>query len=122
MSTTVSADNPIFDQSFCYGGINSRVIKLTTREGIEIKKAYNEMIKQYKTNVSKIHKILNLLVKKTKTGYKLHDIDSNALETIIQKTKEQIRLMYIESLMNYQYLLDRAKNIPNVKLSISKNE
>lgn len=113
--------NPVFLQEYC-PVIENVVIDLSTEEGKNVRKMYDTMTSKMNQNIKKINDILNDIVMETSYGsYELKDVDSNKLDDIITRTKICIRLFYIESILQYQYLLNTVKNIATLKVSIDRN-
>lgn len=120
-SIHVPKGNPVFLKSYC-NLIENRVVDLSTKEGKIVKGIYDNMISNYRRNIDEIQGILTkLVVKHPKNQYTLSDIDGEALNNIVMLTKKTVRRFFIQSILDYQHLLDTIKNTPNVKLSIKTN-
>lgn len=119
-NVVVSAMNPVFLKDYCTS-IDNEVVDLSTVEGKRIKSMYDEMVHKYRMNMKAIQDILQEVVIVTNDGYELRDIDSTKLDDIIHRTKMNIRIFYMESILQYQCLLDNIKNIATVKVSINRD-
>lgn len=113
----IERDNPVFSRDYCFA-IHKLVIPLNTKDGQRVLQQYNTMLKNYKTNVTTIEKLIQLLVNKTKSGsFELKDLTKPELDDIIYKVKKTIQLYYVQSILDYQNLLDLCKTIPNINVS-----
>lgn len=121
-SIFIQKGNPVFLKNYC-NVIDNHSVDITTKEGRVVKNQYDIMIKNYKKNIDEVHTILQKLVTRQSNGnYTLVDIDGETLKHIIHITKQAVRKFFLQSILDYQHLLDLAKNTPNVKLSIKTNE
>ncbi len=113
----VEKDNPVFSKENCFE-IHKIVISLKDNNGKQVLDYYNTMKSNYKKNINKINELLNLLINKSDNGdYNLRDITKIKLDEIINEVKLSIKLYYIQSLIDYQNLLDLAKKLPNINVS-----
>jgi hypothetical protein len=113
----INKDNPIFAKEFCYAP-RKVVIKTSTAEGKQVFELYKVFKKNYEANISKIITIIQKLVIPNKDGsYTLKDIDKSVLDGIIEEVKVCIKTFYVQSIIDYQNLLDKAKLIPNIQFS-----
>lgn len=113
----VEKDNPVFSKENCFE-IHKIVISLKDSNGKKVLDYYNIMKTNYKKNINKIDELLNLLIIKSVDGnYNLRDITKSKLDEIINNVKLSIKLYYIQSLIDYQNLLDLAKKLPNINVS-----
>lgn len=115
----VEKDNPVFSKDHCFE-MHKLVIPLRTKEGGQVIALYETMKSNYQANIKAVEKLLQSLVVKNKIGeYELKDLDKDELDGIISKVKKTIQLYYIQSILDYQNLLDLCKKIPNVNVSKS---
>jgi hypothetical protein len=110
---SIQKENPIFDSTWCYG-LGHVTIPLAEPEGKEAIKLYKQMRARYTANIKSIENILGKLVDKTTTGsYKLKDITKEQLDDVIALTKKKVTIFYLQSIVDFQDLLDRVKTFPN---------
>lgn len=112
----IQKDNPVFLSDYC-GAPLKLVVNLNTVEGKEILGYYKQMISKYRKNINDIHKILIKLTIKVNGKYELNDIDKNELDNLISEIKITIKKMYIESIFDFQNLLDLAKKTPKIHIT-----
>jgi hypothetical protein len=112
----VEKDNPIFLSEYCAASIKI-VIKLNTEKGKKIYEFYKQMHANYQSNIASIQKILDKLVVKSNNQFELRDITKKDLDNLIQETKSIIKLFYYKSILDFQKLLDMAKDAPNIHIS-----
>lgn len=109
----IPENNPIFNGNWCYSK-GFVTIPLSERDGRDAVKLYNEMRQRYTDNVKAIELILTSLVEKKRDGkWKLKDITKDELDKVIVQVKHKISLLYIQSIADFQYLLDRVRTFPN---------
>jgi hypothetical protein len=117
----VAAENPVLSTDYCYD-VQKLVISLKGKEGDRIKEHYVKMKDHYVNNIKRMEAILAKMVKKEKKAlaphgyYELVDIDTAQLEKIIQEVKEVVQQLYLQSIMDYQLLLDVCKKSKNILL------
>lgn len=112
----VERDNPILSNEYCYEK-HKYVIQLDTPYGKNIQKQYDTMTGNYVANISTIERLLDLLITKNKDGtFTLKDIDKHALDGIVFQVKDTIKTYYMQSLLDFQKLLDIGKNTPNINI------
>ena len=116
MNIFVNKDNPIFTKDLCFAP-RKVVIKTSTKPGQEILNLYKIMKQNYVKNVKSMEEILKKLVHKYDGIYLLNDINKGALDSIITEIKNKVKILYIQSIVDYQNLLDKAKLIPNIEFS-----
>lgn len=116
----IDKHNPVLSNQYC-SAVDTRVVSLNTKEGKELKKLYYEMKERLSKNLQRIESIIRRLVTKTSDGFELNNISSTHLDQIIEDTKISIRLFILQSLLDYQHMLNMVKNIPNVKISVDSN-
>lgn len=119
-SVSIVKNNPVISKQFC-PAIEEHSIYLNTKEGKMIKELYDEMYGRYRQNLERVNGILQSLVVKNGSEYVLRDIDSNKLNDIIQNTKVCVRRFYLQSILDFQHMLDTSKNIPHLKLNINQH-
>ena len=54
---------------------------------------------------------------KNGSQYELKDIDKNSLDQIIADIKLKVKVFYIQSIFDFQTLLDLAKATPNIHIT-----
>lgn len=113
----INKDNPIFAKDLCFAP-RKVVIKTSTSEGKKIRDLYNVFKRNYESNIERVVTILQKLVVADKHGkYTLRDIDKSSLDNIITEVKVCIKTFYVQSIIDYQNLLDHAKLTPNIQFS-----
>lgn len=113
----VNKDNPILSKELCFSP-RKIMIKTSTIEGKIILNLYKDMKKNYIKNIDKIILILDKLVtKNSNSNYVLKDIDKRILDGILDEVKVNIKTFYIQSIIDYQNILDKAKLIPNIQFT-----
>jgi hypothetical protein len=112
----VEKDNPVFLKDFCYN-VKEIVIMMNKPNNKGIVEAFKTMQSNYKSNVKSIESLMNRLVMKKGTTYELRDITKYELDNIINDVKSTVKLFYIQSIMDYQHLLDIAKNIQTIEVN-----
>lgn len=113
----VEGNNPVFSKDYCYE-IHKLVIPLKHPEAKGVLETYENMRSHYQANLRSIEKLLGLVVTKSKDGhYELRDLTKTSLDEIIEKVKKAIQTYYLQSILDYQHLLDLCKTIPNVNVS-----
>jgi hypothetical protein len=100
--------NPIFSGYFCGSPISINV-KLSSTEGKKIKSLYEVLKKHYQANLAAVHDILNEIVQDDH----LQDLSKSQLDTIISKVKETVQMFYVQTLVDYQNLIDVALKVPS---------
>lgn len=113
----VSNDNPVLHSQYC-GSKRKVIIALKGREKSKKKviELYKKMRTNYTTNINAVLEILNKILRKTGDKYVLKDIDNDSLLAIIEQTKKTIIRFYVQSIVDFQSLLDFAKTIPSLNL------
>jgi hypothetical protein len=75
------------------------------------------MKENYKNNISNIQRLLNMLVTKNANGdFELKDVSQQELNDVIENVKTTIKTYYIQSILDYQLLLDIGKATPNINM------
>jgi hypothetical protein len=113
----VEKDNPIFLASYCAAPLRIAA-KLSTPQGKSIHAQYNRMKNNYETNVKDVHGILDKLVYKSSSGaYELKDVSKPDLNNIVEDVKTKIKGFYLQSIFDFQELLDIAKKSPSIHIN-----
>ena len=114
----IEKENPIFLSDYCAAPIKL-VVKLNTPEGKKLLAHYKKMLTAYEHNVASIYSYLTRMVHKNSHTkiYELKDIDKHELDMIIHDIKLKIKEFYIQSIFDFQNLLDMAKTTPNIHIN-----
>lgn len=116
----VEKDNPIFLKEFCYNP-KRIVVNLNAKSGMHphhVQTAFMTMQDHYRHNVKQIEHLLKRIVqKKTNNAYELKDITKPELDALITDVKSVIKLFFVQSILDYQHLLDTAKNNQNIQVN-----
>lgn len=118
----VVENNPILHSHYC--GSQKKVLislKSKTKDNEKVMELYNAMHKNYKDNIAKVMSIMQMLVSKHRgddgtDAYKLKDLSNDDLAEIIKKVKQTIILFYVQSIIDFQVLLDFAKTISSIRV------
>lgn len=113
---SVEKDNPIFQYENC-GAPMKVVIKLNTVQGKKVFKHYRQMKTTYKNNLENVHAILNTIVEHKHGQFELKDMNKQDLDAAIDKIKWEIKHFYLQSILDFQNLLDMAKESPNIHIT-----
>ena len=112
----VEKDNTIFSKEYCYE-MHKLVIPLSSSNGKKVNNQYKVMKENYKNNISNIQRLLNMLVTKNANGdFELKDVSQQELNDVIENVKTTIKTYYIQSILDYQLLLDIGKATPNINM------
>lgn len=112
----VEAHNTVFHKDYCYE-IRSYVIPLQNRDGKKVLDLYNRMKSNYDKNIVAIHAVVDKLVEQDSSGgYNLREVSKSDLDIIIDTTKSVIKTYYIQSIIDYQNLLDEARKVKNLNI------
>ena len=111
----ISENNPIFSNRMCLAG-GQRVVKLNTPDGRKVHESYKKMKANYNKNIKNIHDILNKLIYKQGEEYMLKDIKNNELEEVINSVKTQVKIFYMQSILDYQTIFDISAELPNISI------
>lgn len=115
MDIFVNKENPILAKEHCFAP-RKVIIKTSTTDGKQVMELYDQMKKNYVDNVNAVVGLLDHLVIHTKNGgYELKDIDKTMLDSIIEQVKVRVKTFYIQSIVDFQTLLDKARLIPNIE-------
>jgi hypothetical protein len=110
----IEAGNTVFSKEYCHE-MHQRVISLKSKDGMEMRAMYDLMIKNYKNNVNGIHTILNKLVSKAKDGsFILNEVSKDDLDLIIADIKDKCKVFYLQSIIDFQNLLDKAQHVESI--------
>jgi hypothetical protein len=114
----IEKDNPIFLKDYCYNK-KRIVVKVDSSNGRKAVEAFRSMQSNYKNNIRNIEGIMDrLVVKQGNAGeYELRDITKPELDDIVQSVKSCVKIFYIQSIADYQHLLDIVKNNNNIELN-----
>lgn len=116
LSVMIEKDNPIFHTRLCMSS-NQLMVKLDTTEGKKLLSMYKDMQSNYKNAINDVQSIIDKLVYKNGNNeYVLKDITKESLHMIIEDAKTKIKIFYLQSIVDYQNILDFAKTIPDVAL------
>jgi hypothetical protein len=108
----VEKDNPIFRKEFCYNP------KRMVVNFVDVQDAFTIMQEHYKQNIKQIEQLLKKIVqKKSNNLYELKDITKPELDTLVADVKSVVKLFFIQSILDYQHLLDTAKNNQNIQVN-----
>jgi hypothetical protein len=112
----IEKDNPVFLKDFCYN-VREIVIMTDKPNNKPIVDAFKKMQKNYQQNIKAIEELMNRLVMKKGSVYELKDITKYELDDVVNEVKSCVKLFYIQSIMDYQRLLDIAKNIQTIEVN-----
>jgi hypothetical protein len=115
----VESNNPVFLKDYCYN-VNEVIVKTDDSKSKVVTNSFKKMQQNYKANIANIERLLNKLVIKTSNNgniYELRDIDKPSLDIIVDDVKSTIKLFYIQSIFDFQNLLDVAKNNHNIEVN-----
>jgi hypothetical protein len=113
----VERNNPVFLKDYCYN-VNDVIVKTDSANNKIVMATFKKMQQNYKTNISNISGLMDKLVVKTGSGqYELRDIGKTELDVIVEDVKSTIKLFYIQSILDFQNLLDIAKNNQNIEVN-----
>jgi hypothetical protein len=116
LTVFIEKDNPIFHSKLCLSS-NQLMVQLDTSEGKKLHAMYKDMQASYNKSIKEIHTIIDKLVYKNGNDeYVLKDITKDVLHDIIEETKTKIKIFYLQSIIDYQNLLDFAKTMPDATL------
>ena len=113
---SVEKDNPIFQYEHC-GAPMKVVVKLNTPHGKKVFKHYKQMKTTYKQNLENVYAIVHSIVEKKNGQFELKDINKQDLDAAIDKIKWEIKHFYLQSILDFQSLLDLAKESPNIHIT-----
>ena len=114
MDLFINKDNPIFSSNFCFSP-RKIIIKTNTVEGKKVLHLYQLLKANYNGNIARVTAILDRLVSKKSDGsYQLIDVDKVTLDGIIEDIKLCIKAFYLQSMVDFQKILDQAKVTPNI--------
>jgi len=117
MGIFINKDNPIFSKDLCFAP-RKVLIKTSNLDGKAVLTLYNTMKINYDTNFKNIASLLEKLVVAHRDGtYTLKDIDKTTLDSVLESVKTNIKSFYLQSIIDYQNLLDKAKLIPSIEAS-----
>lgn len=113
----IAAENPIMHSKYCFSR-KKLVISLDKSVSAikELLKLYENMKNNYIKNVENIVGILKDIVEFKTDHFVLKNISSEDLQDIITDVKKTIIKFYVQSILDFQVLLDTAKTIPNARV------
>ena len=113
----IGPNNPILHSQYCYSKKDLFIPLLNAKNNPHVNaivEIYKGMRKHYIDNVGLILELLGKLVTKDSTNtYKLKDISSTQLEEIVTELKRIIIMFYVQSIVDFQVLLDYALSNDN---------
>lgn len=112
----IEKDNPIFLKEYCYN-VKELVITMSAPGNKAVVEAFKAMQRNYSNNIKNIEKLLERLVVKKGESYELRDITKFALDKIIHDVKSCVQVFYIQSITDYQVMLDIAKNNQTIQIN-----
>lgn len=113
----IENNNPVFSNKMCYS-IRKIIIKINKNEGKIVYHQYLKMKDNYIKNVNNIHKILNKIIIQEKNNYELRNLTAHDVNKIIQDVKIEIQQFYIQSILDFQIILDNATKIPKFNQNV----
>lgn len=112
----VAANNPVMHSKHCFSR-KQVMIPMTNAmkdENVrELVALYKEMRQNYIKNVDLVLAILGRLIVKDDQQFKLKDIDTAELEAVIHEVKRVVIMFYVQSIVDFQTLLDYALTLEN---------
>lgn len=113
----VEKDNPIFLATYCAAPLRIAA-KISTPQGKKLQAQYATMKKNYDANIKNVHAILDKMVYRSSSGsFELKDVSKNDLNNIVDDVKSSVRAFYIQSILDFQELLDIAKKSPSIHIN-----
>ena len=115
----IAKDNPVFLKDYCYD-VKQIVIQLGTNSSKDVEQSLATMKTNYNKNIKKVESLLSLLVhikQRQPPQFELRDITKTELDDIANQIKGTITAFYIQSLLDYQNLLDIAKSNHSIQLN-----
>ena len=113
LSLEVAKDNPVFSKNLCYAR-KKLILKISKHN--HVLKLYENLKSNYEKNVREIEHFLHKLVEKKDSKYVLKDITKPILDEIIEGVKSTVKVFYLQSISDFQNLLDAAKKVDNIGL------
>ena len=112
----IEQDNPVFLKEFCYN-VKEIVVPMNAPNNKPIVDAFKTMQTNYKNNIKSIEALLNRIIVKKGLKHELRDITKFELDSIVADTKSCIQVFYLQSIIDYQHMLDIAKNNQTIKIN-----
>lgn len=112
----VEKDNPIMLATYCAAPLRIAA-KLSTPQGKKIHAQYKMMKVNYDNNVGEIHSILDRIVHRSSGSFELKDVSKPELNSIVEEVKTRVKAFYIQSIFDFQELLDIAKKSPSIHIN-----
>jgi hypothetical protein len=111
-------NNPILHSHYCMSQRKVVVpLKTKTPEVHHLEKLYADMKTNYQTNIANIISVVNRIADKKGETYVLKNLSSEDLNSIIADTKKTLIVFYVQSIVDYQNVLDHAKGLEHILLS-----
>lgn len=112
----VEKDNPVLSRDYCHER-HKLVFETKSTGGRKMLQMYKDMEARHSAHLAGIQNLLQSFVIPEKNGtFTLKDITQQELHQIISRVKEEIKTYYIETLLDFQKLLDVGKNTPNINI------
>jgi hypothetical protein len=111
----VMRDNAIISPEMCpTGSAHTRFVDMSNVKSREAVRLYHKMHSDYKRGLAKIKYVLEMVVFKDGANWSLKHIDSKTLEKIESDAKRLIIAFYIQSIANFQHLVDQVRDFQDV--------
>jgi len=111
LKMNISHDGPIVEGSWCYSP-GTVTIPLMEEDGKTALKMYKQIRSRLNKNIKDVEGVLELLVEKRDDQWTLKDITKEELDNIVDIIKTKVKVFYLQSLLDFQELLDSAKSFP----------
>lgn len=111
LNMSIAHDSPIFEQSWCQSP-GTITVPLAEEDGQRALKLYKRMRSRFNKNIKDIEAILETMVERNGTKWTLKDITKEDLDTIIENVKTKVKVFYLQSLVDFQNVLDQVKSFP----------
>lgn len=112
----IEKDNPVFLKEYCYN-VKEIVIPMTAPNSTVVVESFKTMQSNYKNNIKAIERLLDRIVVKKSETYVLKDVTKFELDEIINDVKSCVQVFYMQSIADYQHMLDTAKNNQNIQVN-----
>lgn len=111
LNVHVAKNNPLLAADLCYSP-KKIIVKLNTKEGKILENVYKSFITHYEKNVKNILSCVQKLVTSDSVP-DIRPVTSSELENIKNDVCRYIKVFFIQSVIDYQRILDTAKTLPN---------
>jgi hypothetical protein len=112
MALTVEANNPILHKSTCPERLQIIIdMSPNKKEHKKLMNMYNDMNADYISNINNVLLIATKLINVVGGEHVLKDMNSKALDKVKHDLKQNISQFYMQSIVNFQNLLDYAKEL-----------